>query len=210
MKKLCYSSDLYYIRVSDLLALNDAEVNIGNSKDLEAGILVNKDTCKLCFNRDYLLQKDKNDFVKTRVFYYSYPLFIGFLINFVKKFKRKSWVMNDMSFRVLFDELIDANLTRCDRTRENAYDWTSKRWRMSREQANKRYNDLYKSLKENGYDEKYPMIVLINRKLGVKDQIYQGHHRSGICKEVGIKEVNICFGLNPMSFDFLRLFTKKR
>ncbi len=211
MKHLCNSSDVYFIKVKDLLELESADIKLPLCNDIDAAIMVDKNNCKLCFGKDFLLSKDKDDFVKTRVFYYSYPPFIGFLINFVRSLKRKSWVVNDKSFRVLFDKLVEAKLTRCDRTRENAYQWTSKRWRMDRDTANKRYNDLYNSLKENGYDEKYPMIVLINRKYGVKDQIYQGHHRIGICKEVGIKEVNICFGLNPMSFSFLRyFFTKKK
>jgi hypothetical protein len=53
------------------------------------------------------------------------------------------------------------------------------------------------------------MIVMINRKFGVKDQILQGHHRIGICKEVGIKEVNICFWTAPISFKIFNLFVKK-
>ncbi len=210
MKKLCYSSDFYYIKVCDLALLENVDIDLISNHGAEAAILVDKYSCKLCFGKDYILQKNKDDFIKTRVFYYSYPLFIGCLINFIKSVKRKSWVMNDQNFRVLFDKLVDANLTRCDRNRENAYQWTNKKWKMSREQADKRYNELYASLKENGYDEKYPMVILLNRKLGIKDQILQGHHRIGICKEVGIKEVNICFGLNPMSFNFFRLFIKKK
>ena len=68
---------------------------------------------------------------------------------------------------------------------------------------------MYNSLKTHGYSEKSPMIVMINRKFGVKDQILQGHHRIGICKEVGIKEVNICFWTSPISLKIFNLFVKK-
>ena len=105
---------------------------------------------------------------------------------------------------------MEANLQRGVRNRENAYQWTNKRWKMSNEEAQKRYNDLYNSIKENGYDEDSPMIVMLNRKFGIKDQILQGHHRIGICQELDVKEVNICFWATPKSFEFLKLFLKKK
>ena len=79
---------------------------------------------------------------------------------------------------------------------------------MSREEAQQKYEDLYNSLKKNGYDKRSPMFVMLNRKLGVKDQILQGHHRIGICKEIGLKTVNIAFWTAPKAFDFLKNFTK--
>ena len=155
-----------------------------------------------------LLSADNDDFIKTKVIYNDYHPIIGFFITLIKPLKRKFYVKNNTSFRVCFERLLEAKLTRGERNRENAYQWTNKKWQISKEEAVLRYNELYNSIKNNGYDEKNPMIVMINRKFGIKDQILQGHHRIGICKELGVKEANICFWLAPSSFDFLRFFCK--
>ena len=68
----------------------------------------------------------------------------------------------------------------------------------------KRFDELYNSLK-NGYDMKYPMFVGLNRHWGYKDQLLQGHHRLGICKELNIEDVSISFWTYPQSvFNFRR------
>ena len=210
MKVLCFSSNYYYIKASNLLELENISIEkCSNMDDVEAVIYVDEKDCKLCFGRELLANKNNDDFIKTRIAYHSYPSFIGFFITLIKPLKRKLYVRNNRSFRVKFDELLKANLTRGERNRDNAYQWSNKKWQISAEEAKKRYNDLYDSLKNKGYDEKSPMIVMINRKFGVKDQILQGHHRIGICKEVGIDEVNICFWTAPISFSIFKFFIKK-
>jgi len=69
---------------------------------------------------------------------------------------------------------------------------------------------LYNSIKANGYDAKSPMLVMLNRKFGVKDQLLQGHHRIGICKALNVNEVSISFWAVPRSFGFFKLFTKRK
>lgn len=211
MSVLSFSSECYYIKVSDLLELEKIKLNEKlDCNNCDAIILVNEEKCLLCYGDEKLKNLSEDDFVKTKVGYYSMNRFVAFIINLIKPVKRKFYLRNNHSFRVLFDELLGANLTRGERNRENAYQWTNKRWKMSREEANKKYNELYNSIKENGYDQTSPMIVMLNRKMGVKDQILQGHHRIGICKELDIKEVNVCFWATPMSFKFLRLFVNKK
>lgn len=52
---------------------------------------------------------------------------------------------------------------------------------------------------------KYPMFVGLNRHWGYKDQLLQGHHRLGICKELNIEDVSISFWTYPQSvFNFRR------
>lgn len=212
MCSLCFSSETYFIKASNLAKL---EKKVIDSKKIakfneKVVIFVDANNVYLVNGWNKINEITQNDFVETIVCYYSLPSFIGFFINIIKPLKRKFYVRNSMSFRVRFDKLLEANLTRGERNRENAYQWTNKRWKMSNEEALIKYDELYQSLKENGYDEKYPMIVMINRKFGVKDQILQGHHRIGICKEVGIEEVNICFWTTPMNFKLFKLLCKKK
>lgn len=212
MCSLCFSSETYFIKVSNLAKL---EKKIIDDKKLakcenEIVIMVDANGVYIVKGNNNLKIKEQNDFIETRVCYYSLSPFVGFFINLIKPLKRKFYVRNSMSFRVRFDKFLGANLTRGERNRENAYQWTNKRWKISNEVALIKYDELYKSLEENGYDENYPMIVMINRKFGVKDQILQGHHRIGICKEVGIDEVNICFWTTPMNFKIFKLLCKKK
>ncbi len=208
MKKLVFSSENYFIKSEELKKLERQQgfENIGFS---EVVVLLDEaNGNKIIANFDVLDGAGDDEFVKTRVAYYSFYPVVGFLISLIKPIKRKFYQRNSQSFTVLFDELLEAKLVRGERNRENAYQWTNKKWQISRDEANKRYNDLYNSLKKNGYDKNSPMFVMLNRKLGVKDQILQGHHRIGICKEIGLKTVNVAFWTAPKAFGFLKVFTK--
>ena len=208
MNYLSFSSEIYYIKSEELKKLDRLQ-GFENIKFSEVVILLDEvNGNKIIANFDILDGVSDEEFIKTRIAYRTFNPFIGFFIGLIKPIKRKFYTRNEQSFTVLFDKLLDAKLTRGERNRENAYQWTNKKWQIRRDEANKRYNDLYNSLKKNGYDKKSPMFVMLNRKLGVKDQILQGHHRIGICKEIGIKTVNVAFWTVPKAFDFLKIFTK--
>ena len=208
MNYLSFSSEIYYIKSEELKKLDRLQ-GFENIKFSEVVVLLDEvNGNKIIANFDKLDDVGDEEFIKTRVAYHTFNPFVGFLIGLIKPIKRKFYTRNEQSFTVLFDKLLDAKLTRGERNRENAYQWTNKKWQISPEEASKRYNDLYNSLKKTGYDKKSPMFVMLNRKLGVKDQILQGHHRIGICKEIGIKTVNIAFWTAPKAFDFLKIFTK--
>ena len=209
---LSFSSEDYFIKAKDLKELEQKKIDSKRlNKFDEKGAVLYMDASGIYLVKGYenFFTLNDDDFVKTSVCYYTFLPIIGFFINLIKPIKRKFYIKNNKSFRVRFDKLLEANLLRGIRNRENAYQWTNKRWQIPKEEATKRYNDLYNSIKSNGYDKSSPMIVMINRKFGVKDQILQGHHRIGICQELDVKEVNICFWTTPCSFKFLRLFTKK-
>ena len=208
MCKLAFSSEVYYIKSQELKELEKLS-GYENVKASEVVILLDEENGNKVIANSHILESVSDDeFVKTRVAYRSFNPLVGFFITLIKPIKRKFYTQNKQSFTVLFDKLLEAKLTRGERNRENAYQWTNKKWQISKEEANKRFNSLYNSLKKNGYDKRSPMFVMLNRKLGVKDQILQGHHRIGICKEIGLKTVNIAFWTAPKAFDILKIFTK--
>ncbi len=208
MCKLAFSSEFYYIKSDELKKMEKLQ-GFENIEFSEVVILLDEENGNKIIANSHILENVNDDeFVKTRIAYRSFNPLVGFFITLIKPIKRKFYTRNEQSFTVLFDKFLEANLTRGERNRENAYQWTNKKWQISRDEANKRYNDLYNSLKKNGYDKNSPMFVMLNRKLGVKDQILQGHHRIGICKEIGLKTVNIAFWTAPKAFDFLKNFTK--
>ncbi|MDD4556718.1 MAG: hypothetical protein PHE89_05275 [Alphaproteobacteria bacterium] len=218
-KKLVCSSEVYELNVEDLLKLPKSDdyctgeeviVFLGNIKHGENDALMS--------GQETLLdaQKAGKKFVETKMVYRSYDGLSGFLINLLKYVKRNNYQRGRGSFRMSFANILDKDLPRGERNFENAYALSSN---VSFPEENKRQNaylKLYNSIKENGYDMKYPIIILLNRKFGVKDQLLQGHHRIGICKELGIEEISVSFWGGPRSFGFmmiiykfLRLFRKK-
>ena len=77
---------------------------------------------------------------------------------------------------------------------------------MSEEERSKRYHNLYHSLKVNGYNDNSPIFVMFNRSLGVRDQLFQGHHRLNICEELGIKELTVTFWTSVTAPRFMKIF----
>lgn len=150
------------------------------------------------------------DFLPVRFAYRSYPAWQAFFINLIKPVKRKFYSVFPSTYTTTLACLLANNITRGERNEQNAYQWTNKKWQISREEAHRRYSNLYNSIKANGYDAKSPMLVMLNRKFGVKDQLLQGHHRIGICKALNVNEVSISFWAVPRSFGFFKLFTKRK
>lgn len=214
MKKLALSSEIYLIKASELKKLSQDNSLISAAKGVKSSeiiVLLNTGT------PDVLLSGAKRigeaadgDFLPVRFAYRSYPAWQAFFINLIKPVKRKFYSVFPSTYTTTLACLLANNITRGERNEQNAYQWTNKKWQISREEAHRRYSDLYNSIKANGYDAKSPMLVMLNRKFGVKDQLLQGHHRIGICKSLAVSEVSISFWAVPRSFGFFKLFTKRK
>lgn len=214
MKKLALSSEIYLIKASELKKLSQDNSLISAAKGVKSSeiiVLLNTGT------PDVLLSGAKRigeaadgDFLPVRFAYRSYPAWQAFFINLIKPVKRKFYSVFPSTYTTTLACLLANNITRGERNEQNAYQWTNKKWQISREEARRRYSDLYNSIKANGYDAKSPMLVMLNRKFGVKDQLLQGHHRIGICKALNVNEVSISFWAVPRSFGFFKLFTKRK
>jgi hypothetical protein len=89
------------------------------------------------------------------------------------------------------------------RTRENAYSLT-RVWRDTREGGEVRYDELVSSILKNGWNDVYPLEIMLLRQMGAQDNLNDGHHRMGVCAACGIKRVAIRFAYAGKSFDWLR------
>ena len=63
---------------------------------------------------------------------------------------------------------------------------------MSRAQKEERYDELKESIRVNGFDEDFPIVVLFRRVQG-EDKIFEGHHRLNIAIELGLETVPVMF-----------------
>lgn len=204
---LAFSSDLYFIKTAELKALPKAE----NAEETgEIVLFLNREKGDSLLSGKDIVDSAKEAFLPVRLAYQSYPKHKSFFINLLKKIKRKHYIVSPRVYTVLLKCLYDNHVLRGLRTAENAYKLTNKRWQMSAEERQKRWDDLYNSLKTNGFNPEDPVILVANRSLGVKDQIFQGHHRLSICKELGIDEVCVSFWAVHRSFDWLKLFVRKK
>lgn len=205
MQRLVFSSEVYYIKAADLKKI--ASVNFSGklpfSEDMTVLLLQSGGKMECLSSPDFSTISD-DSYIPTKIAYYSYPAFISLLLTLIKPIKRKLYIQNSLIFRVRLSDIINADLPRGIRNETNAYQLNNKRWHINREEAHKKYETLKNSLQKSGYNHKHPMFVMLNRKLGAKDQLLQGHHRIGICKELGIEDVSISFWAAPATFPFFK------
>ena len=214
MKKTVRSQEIYLLDINDVSALSRSEeyiensedivILLGNSKELRADTLLSGG------ERLADLKKQGETYAPVYVAHYSCASFLAFFIHSAKLIKRRFLVFGTNAYGAKLDDLLNKNLLRGIRTRENAYQWNNKRWKIPPEERERRYQDLYDSMKQSGYDKKQPLIVCINRRLGVADQLLQGHHRIGICREMEINDVCVTFSYYPKSFVFMKFFIPKK
>jgi len=204
MKRLVFSSEFYYIKAADLKQLPLKDKALQPDLEIPLVLLRKEGNAKLVDAKGIVATAKDDDFIKVKIAYYTFPALIGLLLCLIKPLKRRYYKSYWISFTVRLDDIIQAKLPRGERNAENAYQWTNKRWQISKEEAKKRYAELRASMQKKGYDKKQPMFVMLNRKFGAKDQLFQGHHRIGICKELGITEVSILFWAAPATFQWLK------
>ena len=113
------------------------------------------------------------------------------LAPFCRAFRNRFHAFGTNVYHIDPKKIREMNLERGKRTIENAYRYA--KWPLSDEQRQKQYNDLKNSLEKNGYDDKYPIEIMLCRSFGVKDTIYQGHHRIMFCVDMNVPLAGIRF-----------------
>ena len=78
------------------------------------------------------------------------------------------------------------------RHRDNAYDGKEETKHLTREQKEERYDVLKESIKVDGFNEEFPILIMLRRE-GGEDQIFEGHHRLNISIELGLETVPVRF-----------------
>lgn len=208
MKQLALSSECYCIKALDLKKLQVKKQAVSFATDNECVYirLHHDGSVTLCQNESLLNNADDDDFIKTKVVYSSHPALISFFLTLIKPIKRRFYIKSTIGFSIKLKDILDMGLPRGERNAENAYQFKNRRYYLPPEQAKADYQKLYDSIKKNGYDKSQPLFVMLNRKFGVRDQLLQGHHRIGICKELNVDEVSIAFWAAPASFKWFRKF----
>lgn len=190
---LGYSSELYYIDPKDIASLKDAKSH-ESSKNEDIIILIspNQQDC-LISGRKTIEQAIRDDIsaIPVRIVFKPTIPSWNLAAIFIKPLRQKYKYNSSNVYHMNLNKLKELKIERGFRNTENAYK-ISKRWNISEEQRIARYEKLCSSL-QNGYDDNYPIDIMLCRRAGVKDCIDDGHHRIGVCAEYGIDRIAVRF-----------------
>ena len=78
------------------------------------------------------------------------------------------------------------------RHRDNAYDGKEETKHLTKEEREERYDTLKESIKVDGFNEEFPILVMLRRENNA-DQIFEGHHRLNIAIELEMPTVPVRF-----------------
>ena len=81
---------------------------------------------------------------------------------------------------------------RMRRERDNAYDGKEEVQGWTREQKERRYDTLKESIRQEGFNEEFPIVIMLRRE-NSEDKLFEGHHRLNIAIELGLATVPVRF-----------------
>lgn len=216
MTKLAYSSDIYHIKIKELLALFDAsfESPFENLYTDKVVLFIGQEKKNLpdtlACGRDILVQALNKGLTHypTRIVFEQRAQQLSFLA-LLKPIRKKYLDFSVNSYEIYLSDIIDNHLERNIKSEETAYNYSERnKWGVPKDQRQARFHEIDESFKNHGYDQRYPMVVMLCRGLGVKDKLHQGHHRMFFCRKYNIKYVQVQFlACNSFTGHFKQFFS---
>ncbi len=185
------SSHLYPFYATDCLQLEEAPIKF--SKKGEISVLLGnrkrgvKDTL-LC-GREQLLEMSRSEIVNVRI-YFPVDVNLSAFLSLFKYFRKRNKRFGTEVYHVNPNFLREARLERCVRTAENAY--SLHRLKVDVDSPLVAYQRLSEQLKD-GFDDRYPLTVMLHRVKRHIDSLDDGHHRLGLCIQHNLPHVGIKF-----------------
>ena len=107
--------------------------------------------------------------------------------------KREFTVMSSATYHIDPRELRRLNLELMQRNRDNAYTSHREYKHLTSEQRAEKYDELKQKIRTEGFNDAFPILIMIVRKNGTEDKILQGHHRLNIAIELNLLAVAVKF-----------------
>ncbi|MDD4519331.1 MAG: hypothetical protein EOM53_00030 [Alphaproteobacteria bacterium] len=190
------SSEIYLVEIEDILRLEKSNatekgeiiVLIGDSKKgtkdclisgkkrLQEALLKNKKQVPVCF-----------------AFEKRAPFLISLIRHFVKPLRRKIISFSSNSYHINPFEIRQKKMERVYRTKENAYAIHNRHCEIPKEKRVALYEELEQSIRDKGFDDAYPLEIMLCRKFGWKDNLFQGHHRMSILMDEKVERISVRF-----------------
>lgn len=200
MSDLGFSSEIYHIKINELLALDDlSDINIPDEYIDKVVLFIGQETLKitdkLVRGRDHLIRalEQGQTHIPTRIIFKQRAPRLS-LLGLLKPIRKKYLDYSSNSYEIYLSDIIDNHLERNLKTEETAYNYSDRnKWGVPKDQRQSKFNKIDESFRLHGYDKNYPMAIMLCRGLGVKDKLHQGHHRMYFCRKYHISHVQIQF-----------------
>jgi len=210
---LSFSSEQYPLALKDVANLPDSTLPFESQNEviilLGGNRLVQEDCLLAGRSKIQKALKNGEKVIPTRVAF-PVPAHIGALFALIKKVRYR-WKTNGTGiYHIDPNFLRNSGLERFRRNAENAYQFSSRRWKMKPTQQHDRYNKLVENI-SHGYDDSCPMRVMLCRKGGKKDSLDDGHHRLSICidQHVPFITTRFCYASSWQAVRQILSFSKR-
>ena len=168
MSQLGFSSDIYHIKIEELLALNDATLAPSAYIYHDPFILLIGKESKnipdlLGCGRDILLEAQKQGLshYPTRIVFEQRAPQLS-VLGLLKPIRKKYQDASFQSYEIRLSDIIDNHLERNLKTEETAYNYSERnKWGVPKDQRQDRFNKIDQSFRDHGYDKNHPMENMI-------------------------------------------------
>lgn len=199
---LAYSSEIYEIETKDIAVLPDGKDKASVADEIVVKIGDNFDYKKRTLSPDTLIKgrklvqealRNKQKYLKVRMAFTPKNKWFDFISPIIRVLRYRIKAYGSNTYHLSPKFIRDTRLERNIRTAENAYVFSNPLYRLNEAERKKTYKKLYRSMQKNGFNDKYPLDIMLCRNMGVKDTLNQGHHRMSVAMELGLKRVAVVF-----------------
>ena len=205
MPHICYSSEVYHLDPQDLAVLEDSPKEFKSDCRNRVVLLIG---FKDYFHPDKpvindTLLKGRNivekaiaegkSYIPVRIAFVSRTARWDFISPLVRILRYKYKSYSSFIYHINPFEIRQLKIERSFRTKENAYQFSNPKYKMPEDERKKMYNQLVESMTKNGFDDRFPLDIMLCRNLGIQDTLNQGHHRMGVAIDCKLKRVAVMF-----------------
>lgn len=200
MQKFAYSSEIYHIKIDDLLLLSDSQIQPSDaSMHTDVMLFIGQEKQQqsdgLICGRNILVEarsQGETHYPTRIVFEQRVKNFSIFAL--LKPIRSKNQDYSTHSYEILLSDIIHNKLERNLKTPNTAYNYSNRnQYSVPKEERDQRFQAIDSSFAQYGYNKDYPMAIMLCRGLGVKDKLHQGHHRMYFCRKYNIEYVQVKF-----------------
>ncbi|MBO7332888.1 MAG: hypothetical protein J6U64_04410 [Alphaproteobacteria bacterium] len=213
MKRKCKSSELYPVEKADIYPLS---VHLENGMPAgEIAILLGNEqdgTSDTVIGGLDLLEADDCLTVPVRFYFTPSVHPMNLFVILCRKLRYKKKQTNINVYHINPNWIRQNGLERAIKTRENAYNLKNKKYARPLEERLERYDTLKRQILQKGWKDDEPLIMMLNRRFGLKDCLDNGHHRMSICIDEKIERVTVKFAymsrVHPIFEPFIRFMKR--
>ena len=215
MHHLCYSSEIYHLEPQDLAVLADSSARFDTEPSDEVVVIIGEkdiyDATKpviydtLLKGREVVERAiaDGVPFIPVRIAFVSRINRWDFISPLIRVLRYKYKAYSSHIYHINPFEIRQLKIERNFRTAENAYQFSNPKYKMSENERKKLYQQLKDSMLTKGYDDRFPLDIMLCRNLGIQDTLNQGHHRMGVALDCNIQRVAVMFSAAGQAPRFL-------